>query len=377
MKLLYMAHAKGQIRVSFVCFNAYKLFNPRSSAQIGGTEVQMHTLATRLAEDNRFTVSCIVGNFNQRRVEKFGNITVVSAFKLSKSIWNLLTAPVFLFQALRISRPDVIISSPAGPEVGLLALYCIFFPKTTYIFRTASDVDCNTVKEKTFDPVSAFLYRFGIRHAQGIIVQHERQQSDLQNYYHKKSTILDNGYSMPDAIIPIQEREKRIIWVGSSRAVKRADIFFNLVEQLPSYAFDMVLSKSGDAELYKKYKEQAARYSNLVFHGELPPKQVNSLLASARILIGTSDYEGSPNTYVIAELSGTPVISLNVACDGICANGNLDQMKLEIENIMNNDKYAMKIADQALQAARTRHDLSTVIDQWISVIQEMYYSQKN
>ncbi|MCE9642718.1 MAG: glycosyltransferase family 4 protein [Candidatus Andersenbacteria bacterium] len=372
-----MAHAKGQIRVSFVCFNAYKLFNRRSSAQIGGTEVQMHTLATSLAKDDRFTVSCIVGNFNQPRVEKFGNITVVSAFKLRKSIWNLLTAPVFLFQALRISRPDVIISSPAGPEVGLLALYCIFFPKTTYIFRTASDVDCNTVKEKTFDPVSALLYRFGIRYAQAVVVQHERQQSDLQNYYHKKSRILGNGYSVPGTIIPIQEREKRIAWVGSSRTVKRADIFFKVVEQLPSYSFDMVLSESGDTRLHKKYTAQATRYSNLVFHGELLPDQVNTLLSSARILIGTSDYEGSPNTYIIAALSGTPVISLNVACDGVCVNGDLDQMKMEIKNIMGDDEYAIKISDQALQAARTHYDINKVIVQWISVIQEMYYSQKN
>ena len=377
MKLLYMAHAKGQIRVSFVCFNAYKLFNPNSSAQIGGTEVQMHTLATRLAEDDRFAVSCIVGHFNQQRIERFGNITVVSAFRLTKTILNVLTAPIFLFQALRISRPDVIISSPAGPEVGLLALYSIFFPKTRYIFRTASDVDCNTIKEKTFDPVSALLYRFGIRKAHAVIVQHERQQSDLQNYYHKKSIILSNGYGIPGVIIPMKEREKRIVWIGSSRLVKRADIFFNLVEELPNYQFDMVLSASGDAELCKAYKEKASHYSNLVFHGELLPEKVNTLLANARMLIGTSDYEGSPNTYIIAALSGTPVISLNVACDGICVNGDLDQMKMEIENIMGDDEYAIQISDQALQAARMHYDINKVIVQWISVIQEMYYSQKS
>lgn len=372
-----MAHAKGRIRVSFVCFNAYKLFNPASTAQLGGTELQMHSLATTLAQDDRFEVSCIVGDFGQPHIEYYREFTVISAFSLHKTFFNMLLAPIYFFRALHTSKPDIIISSPAGPEIGLLAFYCFIFRGTKYIFRTASDIDCDGTKEKTFDVLSRFLYRFGIIHANKVIAQHTKQQTNLQAYYKKPAQVILNGYSAPACTSPLLERPRRILWVGSSRTVKRADIFFSLVQDFPHYQFEMVLSKSGDHMLYTTYKAQAKNFPNLLFHGELSPDTTNDLIENSRLLLGTSDYEGSPNTYIIASLYATPIISLHVQCQGICVNGDYNQMKQEIKNIMKDTEYAEYIANQELLYAKKHYDMKHIIEHWVSVIQEMYYSQKN
>lgn len=372
-----MAHAKGKIRVSFVCFNAYKLFNPHSNAQIGGTELQMYTLATTLAQHDRFQVSCIVGDFGQPRIERYKEVAVISAFRLNKTLFNLLFAPIYFFRALLVCKPDIVISSPAGPEVGLLALYCMLFPSTKYIFRTASDVDCDGQKEKTFDVLSRFLYRLGIAHANKIVAQHTKQQVALRSSYSKDSEVISNGYVVPAHTIEISQRPHRILWVGSSRKVKRADLFFLLVENFPEYQFDMVLSQSGNQTLFAEYKTRASEFSNLTFHGELSPGKTNALIGDSRLLLGTSDYEGSPNTYIIASLYGTPIISLNVECRGVYVRGDYNRMKQEIKKILEDNAYAEKIASQELLYAKKHYDMNYVIEHWISVIQEMYYSQTN
>ncbi|HSX24408.1 MAG TPA: glycosyltransferase family 4 protein [Candidatus Andersenbacteria bacterium] len=369
-----MAHAKDRIRVSFVCFNAYKLFNPKSAAQLGGTELQIHALATTLSNHALFNVSCIVGDFGQSRIEHRKKITIISAFRLDKKIANLILAPILFFRALRTAKPDIVISSPAGPEIGLLALYCFVY-NAKYIFRTASDVDCNLKKERVLDPLSRFLYRIGIRYAHRIVVQHERQKNDMQSFYSRQSSIISNGYDIPAHTITLAARTNTIVWIGSSRLVKRADIFFSLVREFPQYQFDMILSKSGDRRLYETYKQQANILSNLTFHGELSPADTNAIIKNSRILIGTSDYEGSPNAYIFASLYGTPILSLNVACQGVCVQGNYESMKRELEKIMSNNTYANLLSEQELAYARANYDMKLVIQKWISLIQETYYSQ--
>ena len=53
-------------KICFVNINAYSLFNPDSNAPIGGTEVQLFTLANCLKK--YFDTSFIVGNWGQKKM---------------------------------------------------------------------------------------------------------------------------------------------------------------------------------------------------------------------------------------------------------------------------------------------------------------------
>ncbi len=359
--------------VCFVSLNAYKVFDPHSSANIGGTELQMHAIATELAKNPEYRVSFIVGDFDQEAIQKMGNITVYASFPLQKVASNLMRAPFILWRVLRRIRPDVIISSPAGPEVGLLALYAKITGKR-YIFRTASDVDCTKKKERDMGSISGTLYRIGIRLSDTVITQHEGQRKDLQKYYSKDSLVIANGYQIPSPTDTQRKKEKIIMWIGSSRTVKRPDIFFQTAEHFPHYQFCMILSHSGDKDIYTSSEEQAKKLPNVTFLGELAPEETNTRLEQSHILLGTSDYEGSPNTYIAAMLRNVAIVSLNVPCEGIQANGSIEKMYEGIKRLMEDDAQHTNISVSGNSYARAHHDMQRVIQDWISVIRTTRYS---
>ena len=360
--------------ICFLSLNGYKLFSPASTAQMGGTELQMHIIATALSRKEDYHIAYVVGDFGQAKVQHYGSIKVYATFPLTKRIIALVRAPFILFWVLIRIRPAVIIASPAGPEVGLVGVYCVF-SGAKLIFRAASDVDCNGLKARSMTLIARFLYTVGIRLSRIIIVQNEKQKKDLRNFYGRESLIIKNGYYLPQPS-PFHA-ERRAIWIGSSRQVKRPDLFFRLARELPGYQFDMILSHSGDEQLYRWCQQRSAEFPNVIFHGELSPEEVNLHLQKSRVLIGTSDYEGAPNTYSMANIYRVPVVSLHVGCQGICVQGSIAEMKREICRIMDDDSYHGTISDTAYTYALANNNIISIIQDWLSAIRQVRYSQSS
>ena len=57
--------AAKPVRVCFVIMKAYPLFNPEIKSVFGGAEVDFYNLATELAKDKNFDVSCVVADYGQ------------------------------------------------------------------------------------------------------------------------------------------------------------------------------------------------------------------------------------------------------------------------------------------------------------------------
>ncbi len=361
-------------RVCFVSLNAYKVFNPASSASIGGTELQMHSIARELAKHPEYEVSFIVGDFGQPYHERIGSISVYSSFPLTKRLLSLISAPFILWRILFSIRPHIIISSPAGAEVGILALYAKL-ARVRYIFRTASDVDCTKRKEHDMGRIPGFLYNLGLHLADQIVTQHEKQHRDLKRYYSRESVVIKNGYHIPTSIPQKGKGEKSIVWIGSSRTVKRPDIFFAAAKHFPEYTFVIILSRSGDPTIYTSCKQKAKKLPNVRFLGELSPEHTTTILKESSVLLGTSDYEGSPNTYISAMIHGIPIVSLHVPCTGIDAHGDVESMYEAIDTLMKNDAEYRDLVTAGKSYAKKYHDMQMVIQDWISVIRTKRYSE--
>jgi len=357
-------------RIGLVSFNVYAFFNPASPAQLGGSEWQMYQLAQVLAAEGNEVVF-VVGDFGQQSIEKHGLITVYKSIALSKQWLNYIQAPFVLWAALWRTKANVYIASPAGPEVGLIALYCKLWHKR-FIFRTASAVDCTREKVTSLGVIAGYLYQLGLRTADVIVCQSEQAKAAIKKYHGREAVVINNIIEMP----VMTTRKDFILWVGSARAVKQPHIFLELARSMPTEKFMMIMSRTGDMRLWDKIKASAQQIANLQFMGEVPPTKIGEYFSRAIVLVGTSQYEGFPNVYLQALSYGVPIVSLSVNPDnfltqynvGYCADGNEDKMRTDLRFLLD-DRASYEAKSQAgRQYMATHHDKKIIGQQWVSQI---------
>ena len=356
-------------RITFFSLNAYKVLKPSSSAAIGGSEVQMVLLARHLAAAG-YNVHFLVGNFGQSVTETVAGIQVWRTIKLAKRLTTYVGAPFIIWWRLCQSAPDVVISSPAGPEVGLIALYCRLLGKT-YIFRTASQVDCTYEKIRALGLVAGFFYKLGLRLAHTIVTQSEEGRAALWRYHCRRGVVIHNLVdSLPAALLSYPRQH--VLWVGSARAVKQPHLFLELAGRLPSIPFAMILSQAGDLWLWQAIRNQAATLPNLQFIGEVPPSEVAAYMGRSKLLVGTSRYEGWPNVYMQAAAQGVPIVSLAVNPDtfltaydvGVACHGSFDELVDAVRRLWpGGGTYDRMVQAGPIYVAHA-HNPDTIIREW-------------
>jgi glycosyltransferase involved in cell wall biosynthesis len=212
-----------------------------------------------------------------------------------------------LWSALRRADADLYYTSCAGMEVGLLALYCRHFGKRL-VFRSASDTDCDKSRLLVRYARDRWLYAYGLRRADAILVQSASQAETLKRSYGLASRVAGKLVE-PPLMAPAQDLD--VLWVGNIRRVKRPDRVLWLASRMPQVRFHMVGGAlPGEESLYRQVRDAAAACANLTFHGGLSYSDTCSLYGRARLLLNTSDVEGFPNTYLQAWVRGVPVVTL-------------------------------------------------------------------
>ncbi len=361
-------------KICFVNINAYSLFNPKSEAPVGGTEVQLFNVANYLSKRN--DVDFIVGDWGQKNnIEQYKKIKVYKSFSLEKNIWNYIKAPFILWKQMKQINAKIYIASSAGVEIGIIALFCKIKNKK-FIFRTASSVDCTFEKIKKLGLLKGFFYKYGLRNANAVVVQSEQGKNDLLKYHKKDSVIIKNAFLISD----LKEIEKDyILWVGSARKVKQPDIFLKLCQEFPQEKFVMIMPKSTDVNFWDNIFQKAEMVRNLKFIERVSFNEIQNYFDKAKLLIGTSKYEGFPNVYLQSCMGRTPIISLRVNPDkfitknnlGYCANGNFSTMVDQIKNILSNQKDWQEKSNNALKYVQKNHDIKVIGEKWAEIIDNL------
>lgn len=363
-----------QPRIAFFSLNAYKVFAPDSQAAIGGSEVQMVLLARQLSAKG-YPISFLVGNFGQPSHERLEGMKILRTIKLTKNFRTYASAPWLLWWRLYQSGAEVVISSPAGPEVGLIALYCRLFGKH-YIFRTASHVDCTYEKIHDLGLVAGFFYALGLKLVHTIVVQSEESKAALWKYHRRKSVVIHNLIEQPTFQVIPTTREY-VLWVGSARTVKQPELFLELALQAPSIKFAMILSRVGDVPLWEAIREKAQKLPNMHFIGEVSLADVQTYMKKARLLVGTSSYEGWPNVYMQAAACGVPIVSLVVNPDdfltrygvGLACHNSFDELVTRVTELQQGgDVYNRMVQAGPSYIARV-HATDTILALWDDLCQ--------
>ena len=288
---------------------------------IGGESVQQTLLGRALARRGH-EVSMVVADYGQRDGAQWDAIRVFKAYRPGAGL------PVLRFihprwtgmwSALRRAGADLYYTSCAGMQVGLVAMFCRRFRKR-FVFRAASDTDCDRSRLLVRYARDRWLYGQGLQRADAILVQSAAQAETLRRSYGLPSRVAGMLVERPPRAAA---RDIDVLWVSNIRGLKRPDRILALARRMPEARVHMVGGPlPGDESLFGEIRRMAATLRNLTFHGRLPYWEASMLYDRARLLVNTSDVEGFPNSYLQAWIRGVPVVTL-IDPDGVIAREGL------------------------------------------------------
>jgi glycosyltransferase involved in cell wall biosynthesis len=298
------------MRICFVGTSNIAVLAPEyREHRIGGESVQQTLIARALARRGH-DVTMVVQDYGQPDGAVWDRVTVYRTYRPDAGI------PVVRFMhprwtgmwsALKRANADLYYVSEAGMQVGLVALFCRRH-RRRFVFRTASDADCYPDRLLVRFARDRWLYEFGLRRADAVLVQTAAQAEAMARNYGLPSRVARMLVEPPR---PERERDIDLLWISNMRALKRPERMLALASALPEARAHMVGGPiTGEEMLFDEVRRAATARANLVFHGRISYWDANDLYDRARLLINTSDIEGFPNAYLQAWARGVPVIAL-------------------------------------------------------------------
>jgi glycosyltransferase involved in cell wall biosynthesis len=357
----------------------------------GGGELQVALLAKALALKGHEVVIIAPGS-----QENF--ITAEGVKLISVPNWNkgLKGVRLFLYRIPRLKK--MLIEQNADYYYVRMRTYLHLLPfwaskkvKAKFIIAAACDLDTlsHSIKFKyeykpkfnlfrflTVDLPADLVFDYLLKKADYVILQHSGQRINLGSAK-GKIIIFPNIFDFSNITPPKNPVKDYFIHPGALSILKGSENLYTLITSLHRNIPIVIVGQPTDKKSKKLYK-QLQKVENVVLKGRLNHKETIQLIANAKALINTSNFEGFPNIFLEAWASGVPVISLNVNPGevfnkhnlGTYCEGDLNKMKKSIELFKNDSFQKEKLISYVVDF----HDFRMAADRFLNIINN---SEKN
>jgi glycosyltransferase involved in cell wall biosynthesis len=234
----------------------------------------------------------------------------------------------------------------------------------------AHDSDVEAAMPAWFQGSFAWLaYRIGLRLADQVIVQHDRQRQLLLDNYGKTGIVRPCALAADDAL-PAGER-RTILWVGRCERIKQPETFIALAHDFPQEPFVMVCPPAASGPAYfESVRNQALKLRNMTFVERVPFQEIGAYFRAARLFVNTAIQEGFPNTFVQAWMHGTPVVSVSVDPGGVMArhglgilcDGSQASLRQVLSSLLENRALWERLSRNASAYAHEHHDIRRQVE---------------
>ena len=348
-------------KICIVGLDAYGLLSGEGDLKYIGGETVQHVLLARAWRDLGHDVSIIVFDDGQGQRRGVDGITAIAAHRRTAGIPGLRffhPRASKLFAALAAADADVYYQSPAGAFTGITAWFCRMTGRK-FIFRVASDSDCE--KEHGRLPMwrDRRLYHYGLHRADLVAVQTGVQARMLEENHDLRSSVVNMLVEPPPrraAGEPEQRKDIDVLWIGNLRALKRPELALELARQLPQVSFVLAggpLPSVASRIYFEDVKAAAARLPNVRMPGAVRYTDSGAWVDRAKVFLNTSSIEGFPNTFLQAWIRGVPVVSF-FDPDGLirrlqlgAVTHSLDDMREAIRGLLDVKPYRENIGRRA------------------------------
>lgn len=320
--------------ICFVAHFAYGALAGGLSGHIGGVERQTAMMAKWFAKRG-YKVSMLTWDEGQEDGEEIDGVKVFRMCRKDEGIkglrffWPRWTS---LNDAMKRANADIYYQNCGEYVTGQVALWCRRHNRK-FVYSIASDPDCDARLPEMHKIRERILYRYGLKHADNVIVQTKKQQDMLYTGFIRDSIVIPmpcNGISDEEYAELKKNRSEsfNVLWLGRVCEVKRPDRLLELAKICPDVHFDFVGPK-GDSQCSDDIIEQVKQIPNITYHGPAVKEQVWDFYKKAKIFLSTSDFEGFPNTFLEAWSCGLPIVS-TFDPDNIIAQKGLGKIATDI-----------------------------------------------
>lgn len=305
----------GSVSICFVAHRAYGALSGVDNGHAGGVERQQAMMARWLARRGH-RVSMITWDEGQADGARVHDVAVFTVCRRDAGVPGLrFFHPRWtgLCRAMARADADVYYYNLGDMGLGQVALWCRRNSRRC-VYSVASDPDCDARLPVLRPWRERILYRYGLRHADRIVVQSMRQQGMLNDGFGLRSTVIPMPCFAADFLSTTAEQPRaggttRVLWIGRFSKEKRLEWLLDVAPRCSVLHFDVL----GDANVRTPYArdlvDRAQALPNVTLHGRLPWEKVLSFYGRSMALCCTSAYEGFPNTFLEAWAHGLPVVS--------------------------------------------------------------------
>ncbi len=299
----------------FVAHFAYGALTGGSSGHVGGVERQTSLMAKWFAGEG-YRVTFLTWDEGQEEERIIDGVRVIKMCRRDEGLPGLrFFHPRWtsLNRAMRQADADVYYQNTGEYVTGQVALWCQRHARK-FVYSAASDPDCDARLPEMKEWRVRTLYRYGLRHADRIIVQTQTQRDLLRSSFGLGSIVLpmpcpevspcDMGGRVPERRNPFT-----VGWVGRFVKLKRLELLLEVAKTLPDVLFEVAGGERIETDYGRQLRSQAGQSPNVRLHGMLSRDEMVGFYRRVDCLCCTSVYEGFPNTFLEAWSCGLPVVS--------------------------------------------------------------------
>lgn len=336
-------------RICIIAHNSFGAMTGGRCGHVGGAEHQTALLARWMAGKG-FPTSLLTWDEGQADNTVIDGVRVI---KMCGPGQGLPGVRFFhprlssLYAAMKRADASVYYHNSAEYVTGLAAAWCRRHGRK-FISSVASDVACDPALPALRKSYERILYRYGIRHADRLIVQTNRQQKMLRDGFGLESVVLPMpcpGPSASQLTVVAPARPPQIAWVGRLVELKRLEWLLTAAERLPQVNFRVVGATNADNAYARAMLERGRALSNVMWAGTVAREGMPEIYQRASGLCCTSIYEGFPNTFLEAWSHGRPVIT-SVDPDGVVARLNLGWVARSVDELVEAINALLNSPDQ-------------------------------
>lgn len=359
----------GMHRVSFV---SYALGG-------GGAERVTSLLANFFADKGIETSILILNNLPAGKEYPLHNSVFVTRANL-----NDLNRVKYIYKRRKVindfvasQRPDIVIALNGARQADYLGT--VLLSKVPFI---ASKRNCEPQDFSFHSWCMSKIERYVFHHANGVVFQTPDQKNMFDELIQGKSCIIPNPLSV-DNLPTASRTECRIVSFGRLEHQKRFDILikaFALVHaKHPEYVLDIFGDGSQRESLQNlAIEEQVAE----TVHFRPFSNKIHDEIASAKVYVNSSDYEGLSNALLEALAMGLPVIATDSYGGGsrlaLSEGGGILVPKADVQamadalgRVIEDEGIGWRLSGEARITAK-RFDTQIVCERWFDYAKHVY-----